>query len=165
MHIELTVEEAVALARAARPLPPLVLAVRPSATGDGVEADVDPTQVPGSSGLMRFVSGLAGVVTVTARLVAFADGDAVVELAAQARGLTVDRMLNLLLGQLRSALADQGLPPDLVELRAGDDGPLLVAHVQRAVDERVAGVVVEDVGLRDGVVRVRVGVGPDAALR
>jgi len=77
----------------------------------------------------------------------------------------VHRLLNQFLGTIRSALAAQGLPPDLVELTAGPDGPRLVVHVQAAVDARASGVVVRDVTLTGGVVRAEVEVVPPVALR
>ncbi|GEN81258.1 hypothetical protein [Actinotalea fermentans] len=165
MRIEVTVDEAVRLARAARPLPAMVLGVRAAGeAGDAVEVDLDPALLPGASGLLRFGAALAGQVTVTARFLGFADGDATFALAAQARGLTVDRLLNHLTGAIADALAAQGLPPDVVELRPGEDGPVLVAHAQAAVDARATGVVVRGVGLTSGQVAIEVEIG-DARLR
>jgi hypothetical protein len=128
------------------------------------EADLDATLLPGASGLVRLAAAMAGTVTVTARLLGWSDGDAVVALAAEARGIAVHRLLNQFLGTIRSALAAQGLPPDLVELTAGPDGPRLVVHVQAAVDARASGVVVRDVTLTGGVVRAEVEVVPPVAL-
>lgn len=151
MRIEVTVDEAVRLARAVVPLPAMVLGVRPAGdAGDAVEVDLDAALLPGATGLVRLGAALAGRVTVTARFLGFADGDASFALAAQARGLTVDRLLNHLTGAIADALAAQGLPPDVVELRPGTDGPVLVAHAQAAVDARVTGVVVQAVDLRHG---------------
>lgn len=151
MRIELTVEEAVTLAGAVRPLPPLVLDVRPTGEdGAAVEVDLDGTLLPGASGLLRLGAALAGRVTVTARFAGFTDGDATVALAAHARGLTVDRLLNHLTGAITDALAAQGLPPELVELRRTPEGPQLVVHVQAAADARARGVGVRSVELFGG---------------
>lgn len=151
VRIEVTIDEAVRLARAVAPLPAMVLAVRGAGqAGDAVEVDLDPAQLPGTSGLMRFGAALAGRVTVTAQFLGFADGDASFALAAQARGFTVDRLLNHLTGVIAQALAAQGLPPDVVELRPGAAGPVLVAHAQAAVDARATGVIVQAVDLREG---------------
>ena len=155
VRIEVTVDEAVRLARAARPLPAMVLGVRAAGeAGDAVEVDLDPTLLPGASGLLRFGAALAGQVTVTARFLGFADGDATFALAAQARGLTVDRLLNHLTGAIAAALAAQGLPPDVVALHPGEEGPVLVAHAQAVVDARATGVVVQAVALRAGAATV-----------
>ena len=165
MHIELTIDEAVHLARAVAPVPAMVLAVRAAGEdGDAVEVDLDPALLPGASGLVRFGAALAGRVTVTAQLLGFADGDASFAVAAQARGLTVDRLLNHLVGTITGALAAQGLPRDVVELRPGADGPVLVAHAQAAVDARATGVVVEDVALRAGRARVDLAVRGEVTL-
>ena len=160
MRIEVTVDEAVRLARAAVPLPAMVLAVRAAGdAGDAVEVDLDPALLPGASGLIRLGSALAGRVAVTARFLGFADGDASFALAARARGFTVDRLLNHLTGAIAEALAAQGLPPDVVELRPGADGPVLVAHAQAAVDARATGVVVRAVALTSGQVALEVEIG------
>ena len=165
MRIEVTIDEAVRLARAARLLPGMVLEVRAAGqAGDVVEVDLDPAQLPGTSGLLRFGAALAGRVTVTAHFLGFADGDASFALAAQARGLTVDRLLNHLTGVIAQALAAQGLPPDVVELRPGADGPVLVAHAQAAVAARATGVVVQAVALTSGQVAIEVEIG-DARIR
>lgn len=155
MRVEVTVDEAVRLARAVVPVPAMVLGVRPAGeTGDAVEVDLDPARLPGASGLVRLGAALAGRVTVTARFLGFTDGDASFALAAEARGFTVDRLLNHLSGTIAATLAAQGLPPDVVELRPGVDGPVLVAHAQAAVDARVSGVVVQGVELRGGTATV-----------
>lgn len=161
MRVEIPVEEAVRLVRAAAPLPPMVLAVRPS--GSAVEVDLDPALVPGLSGVMRFGAALAGRVTVTARWLGYADGDATLALTAQARGITVGRLLNALADTLRAALAEHGLPPDLLDLRPTDTGLQAVAHVQAAVDARVSGVVVHAVQLTDARLTADIQVG-DARL-
>lgn len=157
MRIEITVEEAVRLARAVAPLPPMVLAVRPS--GPAVEVDLDPTLVPGLSGVMRFGAALAGRVTVTARWLGYADGDATLSLTAQARGITVGRLLNALAETIGTALAANGLPRDLVELRPTDAGLHAVAHVQAAVATKASGVVVHAADLTDGRVTAEVEIG------
>lgn len=155
VRIDLTIEEGLALAGAVRRLPAMVLGVRSAGeAGEAVEVDLDPARLPGTSGAMKLGAALAGRVTVTARFLEFSGGDATFALAAQARGLTVDRVLNHLTGRIAATLAAQGLPPDVVELRAGADGPLLVAHAQAAADARVSGAVVQAVDLRGGTVRV-----------
>jgi len=165
MRIEVSIDEALRLARGVRPLPAVVLAVRSTGhAGDAVEIDLDPALLPGASGLIRLGAALAGRVTVTARFVGFEGGDASFALAAQARGLTVDRLLNHLTGVLAGALAAQGLPPDVVDLRPGADGPVLVAHAQAAVDARASGVVVQAVELRGGRATVDVAVPGEVRL-
>lgn len=180
MRIEVGVDEAVRLARGAGVLPAMVLDARAAGDtedgavrgaggpgghpGDAVEVDLDPALLPGASGLMRLGAALAGRVTVTARFAGFSGGDASFTLAAQARGLTVDRLLNHLTGTIADALAAQGLPPDVVELRPGADGPVLVAHAQAAVDPRASGFVVQAVELREGSVRVDVAVPGEVRL-
>lgn len=154
MHIEATIDEAVQVVRAVRPLPAMVLDVRAAQSGDAVEVDIDPKELPGASGLIRFGAALAGNVTVTARFVGFAAGDATFALAAQARGITVDKILNQLSGRISANLAAQGLPPDVIELRPAGDGLELVAHAQAAADARATGVVVQSFDLSDKTIRV-----------
>lgn len=165
MRIAVTVDEAVRLTKATALLPAMVLAVRPAGeAGDAVEVDLDPALLPSQSGLLRLGAALAGRVTVAARFQGFADGDASFALSAQARGFTVDRLLNHLTGVIAEALAAQGLPPDVVELRPGADGPVLVAHAQAAVDARASGVVVQEVALREGRVTVALAIPGEVRL-
>lgn len=166
MRLEIAADEAVAVARAVGAVPPLVQDARvaPGPLGDAVELVVDPSDVPGASGLVRLASAIAGTVTVTARFAGWSGGDASFALSARARGITVERLLNRLVGTLRDAVAAHGLPAEVVELRAGADGPVLVAHVQAAVDARASGVVVRDVALRGGRVTAEVALG-DVRLR
>jgi hypothetical protein len=159
VRIEIGVDEAVRLARAVQPLPPMVLAVRPTADGGAVEVDLDPTRVPGLSAAKRIGAALAGRVTVTARWLGYADGDASLALTAQARGITVGRLLNALADTIGAALAANGLPRDLVELRPTDDGLRLVAHVQAAVGAKASGGVVRSADLAGGRITAEVEVG------
>lgn len=159
MQIELPLSEALALATAARPLPPMILAVR--ADGATVEADIDAGAVlGGGGGFMGLMGKAAGTVTVAATFASFSAGTAVFTIKAHARGLPVDSMLGQAAGMIPRLARKAGLPPDVAELRTGAHGPELVVHVQRAVDAKVSGVVVDDLHVADGAAHVTVTVGP-----
>jgi hypothetical protein len=157
MQIALPFTEALALAATAGPLPPMVRSVR--AEGSTVHAEVDLRQVPSASGAARLAFAAIGTVEVQARLINMTHGTATVEVRAEARGLPAHKLLRHLSGMITAVLRERGLPEDLVEVQQGVDAPLLLMHVQRAVDERVEGVVVTGLGLRDAVIYAEVTIG------
>ena len=163
MQVVLPLSEALALATAFGPLPPMLVAVR--ADGATVEVDIDAgVALGGGGGLMGLIGKAAGTVTVSATFASFGSGTAVFAIAAHARGLPVDRLLGRAAGMIPRLAGEAGLPPDVAELRAGGPrGPELVVHIQRAVDAKVSGVVVQDLAIQDGTARVTAQVG-DARL-
>ena len=163
MQIVLPLSEALALATAAGPMPPMVRAVR--VDGATVTVDIDAGEALGAGGgLMGLMGKAAGTVTVAATFVSFSAGTAMFSIAAHARGLSVDRMLGRAAGMIPALARKAGLPPDVAELRTdGPRGPELVVRVQKAVDAKVSGVVVQDLVIRDGTAHVTAQVG-DAGL-
>lgn len=151
MLLELPVTEALALATAEQPLPPVVRSVR--VVGSALHVEVDLGQVPGASTRILWAAAALGTVTVRATFLRWDRGAATFAVAVQARGLPAHVLLNQLLGPVREALARQGLPPGLVELRRGDPEPLAVVHVQEAVSARAPGLVITGLHLRDGTLR------------
>lgn len=157
MKLVLPVTEALSLALAAKPLPPMVLAVR--ASGASVEADIDAGAVTGGGGLKGLMGKMAGTVTATATFTGFAAGTAVFAVKAQARGMSVESMIGQFGGTLQRVVARAGLPADVVELREGTGGPELLVDVQRAVDAKMTGVTVDDLLIADGAAHVTATVG------
>ena len=162
MQIQLPLTEALSLALAAKPLPPMVLAVR--ASGASLEADIDAGAVTGGGGLRGLMGKMAGTVTATATFTSFAAGTAVFGVRAQARGMAVESMIGQFSGTLQGIVRRAGLPADVVELREGAAGPELLVHVQRAVDAKVSGVTVTDLVVADGVAHVAATVGDARVL-
>lgn len=161
MHLTLPVVEAVRLGRAADALPPFVVAVR--ADGDVVHVDVDPTGVPGLTGVMRLGAALAGVVTAEVRLLRFADGVATFGLAVRARGLNVSSLVNAFASQASAMLQKQGLDVPIA-VRQEATGPVVDVGVQAAVDGQVTGVRVIDLALREAAVHVEAQIADDVVL-
>lgn len=161
MHLTMTVREAVTLARAADAVPPFVLDVR--ADGDVVHVDVDPTGVPGVSGVMRLGAALAGVVTAEVRLLRFADGVATFGVALRARGLNVSSLVNAFASYATDMVRKQGLDVPIT-VRQEATGPVVDVGVQAAVDGQVAGVRVVGLVLRDAAVQVAVEISDDVVL-
>jgi hypothetical protein len=159
MQIALPLTEALALATAAGPLPPMLLAVR--ADGATVEADIDAgAALGGGGGFMGLMGKAAGTVMVAATFASFSAGTAVFTIKAHARGLPVDSMLGQAAGMIPRLARKAGLPPDVAELRTGGPrGPELVVHVQKAVDAKVSGVVVQDLVIQDGTAHLTAQVG------
>jgi hypothetical protein len=157
MKLVLPVTEAVSLASAARPLPAMIKNVR--AEGSAIEADIDAGQVTGGSGLKGLLGKAAGTVTVTATFTGYEAGTALFGLKAHARGLSVEGMLGQFAGTLTRVVRRAGLPADVVELRTTDDRAQLVVHVQRGVDAKVSGVLVQDLFVQDGQVHLDARIG------
>jgi hypothetical protein len=162
MRIELHVPEALALAAAARPLPPVVSAVR----GDGatVEVDLDLREIPGLHGAQRLAARLAGTATLTARLTELTDGVATLALDVAVRGLPVDTVVGLLAERLTPVIEAQGLPPGAVVLTRGQLGLTATVQVQRLLEQHVRGLRPTSVVLSDGRIHAEVEVG-EVSLR
>lgn len=157
MKLVLPVTEALALARAARPLPSMVLDVR--ANGAAIEADIDAGAVTSGGGLRGLMGKMAGTVTVTATFTGYAAGVATFGVKAQARGMSVEGMIGQFAGTITRVVTRAGLPADAVTFREGAGGPELLIDVQKAVDAKVHGVTVEDLTIADGVAHVSAAVG------
>lgn len=162
MRIELSVEEAVALASAARPLPAVVTAVR--GRGGTVEVDLDLRELPGLHGAQRLAARMAGTATLAARPATFADGVATLALDVAVRGLPVDKVVGLLADRLTPVIESQGLPPGAVVLTQGALGLTATVQVQRLLEEHVAGLRPTSVVVHDGRVHAEVEVG-EVSLR
>ncbi|NCT92417.1 hypothetical protein GXB85_15890 [Cellulomonas sp. APG4] len=156
MRIELTIDEILALARAAAPLPPVVADVR--AADDGVHVTLDLRELPGVTGAQRIAVRMAGTAEVVARLHGFADGVATLDLDVAVRGLPVDRLVGLLGDRLVRTLEAQGVPCGAVTLV---QQPELAARVdvQHVLAERVTGVRLTSLEVDGGRVRGEIDLG------
>lgn len=152
MQITLPVDEIMALAAARQPLPPFVRSVR--CDSSTLVLDVDLRLVPDGGTALKIAAAAVGTVTATALLTAYTDGVATFEVTAQARSIPAHKLLNHLTGPINSALARQGLPEGLVEIRKGDGDPVVAVRVQDAVATKVSGVTVTDLAVHDGAVHV-----------
>ena len=157
MQLAIPFTEALALATARDPLPPLVRSVRTE--GSVVHAEIDLRMIPDAPTALRLAAAAVGTVAVTARLSGFGDGVALVAVTAHARALPAHKLLGYLSGPIDDALRRQGLPPGLVEIRRGEGDPVLAIHVQDAVDTRATGITVTGLGLTEGVIYVAATVG------
>lgn len=153
MQLAIPFTEALALATAREPLPPLVRSVRTQ--GSVVHAEIDLREVPN----VPWPVQMLGTVPVTARLVSFGDGVATVAVTAHVRALPVHKLLPYVIGLIDAALRRQGLPPGLVEVRRDEGGPVLAIRVQDAVNTQVDGITVTGLGLRDDVIYAAATVG------
>ncbi|WP_129337379.1 hypothetical protein [Cellulomonas endophytica] len=153
MQVRLPLTEALDAARSSGRLPSFVVGAAP--TDDGVALRVDPQGVPGLSGAVRFAASLAGPVEVVVRWVGLADGDATFAITSHARALPLHTLANMLSTTLTGILRQRGLG-DLVEVRRGTEEPLLVVHVQRALDRQVPGARLVDLALAGGAAHVEV---------
>jgi hypothetical protein len=114
VRIELTVTEAVEIARATGALPPFVRSV----TGEGadVRVVVDLREVPDPPSALRLAARLVPVVRATLRVESVVAGTVVLAVEANAAGLPAHKLLGLAETPLRAALRAQGLPPEAVSV-------------------------------------------------
>ncbi|MFC8921297.1 hypothetical protein [Cellulosimicrobium sp. NPDC057127] len=151
MRIELTVTEAVELARAAGGLPPFVRTV--TGEDDGVHVTLDLRRVPDAPSALRVAARLVPVVRATLRLESFVAGTAVVAVEANAAGLPAHKLLGVAQGPLQAALRSRGLPPDalhvLPDARVAVD---VQALAEAAAGDRLPAVRLTDVAYTEGTV-------------
>ena len=152
MQLSLPLDEALALAAAKKPLPPFVRSLR--CEGSTIVVEVDLRLVPEGGTALRLAAAAVGTVTATAVLTGYAGGVATFEVTAQARSIPAHKLLNHLTGPVNTALARQGLPEGLVEIRKGDGDPVVAVRVQEAVATKVTGVTLTDLAVHDGAVHV-----------
>jgi hypothetical protein len=152
VQISLPLDEALALAAAKKPLPTFVRSLR--CEGSTIVVEVDLRLVPDGGTALRLAAAAVGTVTATAVLTGYAGGVATFEVTAQARSIPAHKLLNHLTGPVNTALARQGLPEGLVEIRKGDGDPVVAVRVQEAVATKVTGVTLTDLAVHDGAVHV-----------
>lgn len=157
MQITLPVDEALALAAVKQPLPPFVRSLR--CEGSTIVLEVDLRLVPDGGTALRLAAAAVGTVTATAVLTGYAGGVATFEVTAQARSLPAHKLLNHLTGPVNSALARQGLPEGIVEIRKGDGDPVVAVRVQEAVATKVSGITLTDLAVHDGAVHATASIG------
>lgn len=157
MYVEIPVTEALALAAAREPLPPMVRSVR--AEGATVHAEVDLHAIPDAPTALRWAATALGTVSVSATFTGYAEGVASLRITVHARSLPAHVFINPLVGPINNALKQRGLPDGLVELRHGEGEPVVRVGVQSAVDSKVTGVTVTGIDLRDGTACVRAEIG------
>jgi hypothetical protein len=157
MQLTLPFAEALALATAKDPLPPLVRNVR--CEGSTIHADIDLRAIPDPSTGLRLAAAAAGSVAVTVRFADFSAGTVTLVVTAHARALPAHKLVPYLVGPLNAALRDRGLPEGLVEIQRGESEPWVVIDVQRAVSTQVEGVTVTGLRLQDAVIHLEATVG------
>jgi hypothetical protein len=157
MQLALPFDEAIALAVAKQPFPPMVRGLR--CEGSTIHADIDLRAVPDPSTALRLAAAAAGTVAVTVRFADYSDGVVTLVVTAHARTLPAHKLVPYLVGPLNAALRDHGLPSGLVEIQRGESEPWVVIAVQRAISTKAEGVTLTGLALRDAVLHVEATVG------
>ena len=157
MQLALPFAEAIALAVAKEPLPPMVRELR--CEGSTLHADIDLRVIPDPSTALRLAAAAVGTVAVTLRFADYSDGTATLVVTAHARALPAHKLVPFLIGPINAALRNHGLPEGLVEIQRGESEPWIVVAVQRAISTKVDGVILTDLGLQDAVIHVEATVG------
>ena len=151
MQITLPLTEALAVARGSGRVPAFVIDLAPSA--DGVTARVDLQSMPDAPTALRWAAALAGPVDVVIRSTGYADGVATFAVTSRARAVPLHVLVNSLSSTVTNVLRQRGLG-DVVEVRRGQEEPVVAVAVQRAVDRQAPGARVTAMAVRDGVVHL-----------
>ncbi len=153
MRIELTVTEAVEIARATGGLPPYVRSV--TGEGDDVRVVVDLREVPDPPSALRLAARLVPVVRATLRVESVVAGTAVLAVDASAAGLPAHKLLGFVEAPLQGALRSKGLPPEAVRVlpdaRVAID---LQGLLSAALAQSFPGLQVTDLAYVDGSLRL-----------
>ncbi|BDZ47578.1 hypothetical protein [Naasia aerilata] len=157
MRIELPFPEAVALATAERPLPPLVTFL--SASEESVLADIDLRELHPESFVLALAFAAAGTVAVTARFTGFAEGIATFAVTGHARGLPAHKVLPYVLGTVNAAIQRAGVPEGVVRVAEDAHEPVVRIDLQRAVETAVLGIRLTSFQLRGARIIVDAEVG------
>lgn len=157
MRLALPFSEALSLATAEKPLPPVIRSI--DCVGETLRAEVDLEALPTRSLAVQLAAIAAGTVTVTARFAGYADGTATFVVTAHARSLPVHKLLPYVVDPINRATRARGLPEGLLRIERGDAGPLLLVGVQEALETRSSGVTLTHLELRDAVVHAEATIG------
>lgn len=157
MKLTLPFTEALALAAASGPMPPIIHSL--GCEGSTVHAELDLAAIADPSPALRLAAALAGTVAVTAQFEGYSEGIATVAVTAHARALPAHKLLPYLLGPINDVLQKNGLPEGLVQIKRTDDEPLVLINVQKAVESKASGVTVTALELRDAVIHLEARIG------
>ena len=149
MHLSMTVVEAIALATAKSPMPPIVQRI--SAGDDTIHADLDPLEVITGS-IARLLAAAAGPIAVAARFAGFSHGVATFEVTAMARGLPAHKLLPLLIDRVTQAIAENPAAAGIVEVRTTENDPLVLIDIQAALDARGLSLQLTALDLREATI-------------
>ncbi|MBD5787066.1 hypothetical protein IF650_12835 [Cellulosimicrobium terreum] len=153
MRIELTVTEAVEIARASGGLPPFLRSV--TGEGDDVRVVVDLREVPDPPSALRLAARLVPILRATLHVESVVAGTAVLTVEASAAGLPAHKLLGFVEAPLANALRSKGLPPDAVrvlpEARVAVDVRALLGS---ALATTLPGLTVTDLDYSGGALRL-----------
>jgi hypothetical protein len=155
--LALPFSEALSLATAEKPLPPVLRSV--DCVGDTLHAEIDLEPLASRSIAMQLAAAAAGTVTATARFVGYSGGVATFAVTAHARTLPVHKLLQYLLDPVNAAIRDRGLPEGLLEVQRGDAAPLVLVDVQKAIETKASGVTLTGLQLMDAVLHAEATIG------
>jgi hypothetical protein len=157
MKLALPFREAMSLATAEKPLPPMIRSV--DCVGDTLQAEIALDAIPSRSIALSLAAAVAGTVTVTARLAGYSEGVATFVLTAHALAMPVHKLLPFLLDPVNKAIRERGLPDGLVRVARGDAAPLVLIDVQQAVETKASGITMTNLQLVDAVLHAEATIG------
>ncbi|WP_164545019.1 hypothetical protein [Antribacter gilvus] len=150
MHIRLTPVEALGLAKlSGQALPPVISSV--AGDGDVLRVVLDLRRLDSLPGPLRLAVKIAPIVRADVRVESFARGVATLAVEANAAGLPAHKLLSLAAAPIEQAVAQQGLPPGVVDVQP--DARIAV-DVERLLDARMPGLTVSSLRVQDGQILV-----------
>jgi len=157
MKLTLPFPEALSLATADKPLPPMIRSL--VCQGQRIHAEIDLNAIDSNSTALRIAAAVAGTVSVTALFAGYSGGVATFAITAHALGLPVHKLLQFLLDPVNTAIRERGLPEGLLVIERGDAAPLVRIDVQKAIETKASGVTLTNLQLLDSVLHADATIG------
>lgn len=146
MHIRITPTEVLGLVKVAgQPVPPVISSV--DGQGEVVRVVADLRRLDTLPGPLKLAVRIAPIVRADVRVVGFTAGVATLEVEANAAGLPAHKLLSLAAAPIEQAVAQQGLPPGVVDVQ--QDARIAV-DVETLLEARLPGLTVTNLRLADG---------------
>ncbi|GAA1853342.1 hypothetical protein [Myceligenerans crystallogenes] len=146
MHIRITPAEVLGLVKVAgQPVPPVITSV--SGEGDVVRVVADLRRIDALPGPLKLAVRIAPIVRADVRVVAFVAGVATLQVEANAAGMPAHKLLSMAAGPIEQALAQQKLPPGVVDIQ--QDARIAV-DVERLLEAKLPGLTVTNLRLAEG---------------
>lgn len=155
MHIRVTPTEVLGLVKVAgQPVPPVISSV--SGEGEVVRVVADLRRLDTLPGPLKLAVRIAPIIRADVRVVSFVSGVAMLEVEANAAGLPAHKLLSLAAAPIEQAIAQQGLPPGVVDIQS--DARIAV-DVETLLEAKLPGLTVTNLRLADGEIHLDGSVG------
>ena len=145
MHIRISPEEVLGLARIAKQAPPVISSV--VGDKDVIRVVADLRRLETLPGALKLAVKIAPIVRADVKLASFERGVATLTVEVNAAGLPAHRLLSLAAAPIEQEIAKQGLPPGVVDVQP--DARMAV-DVGRLLEVKVPGLTVTGAAVDEG---------------